>query len=82
MTNADYSRVVFAFVLSYTIMFSLGGRLLDAVGTRVGLAASVALWSLASAAHAFATGPVTLGASRFLLGIPGSDQRRRGVDAS
>jgi MFS transporter, ACS family, hexuronate transporter len=69
MTNADYSRVVFAFVLSYTIMFSLGGRLLDAVGTRVGLAVSVAVWSLASAAHAFATGPVTLGASRFLLGI-------------
>ena len=69
MTNADYSRVVFAFVLSYTVMFSLGGRLLDAVGTRVGLAASVALWSLASAAHAFATGPVTLGASRFLLGV-------------
>lgn len=69
MTNADYSRVVFAFVLSYTAMFSLGGRLLDAVGTRAGLAVSVAVWSLASAAHAFATGPVSLGASRFLLGV-------------
>jgi ACS family hexuronate transporter-like MFS transporter len=68
MNNTEYSRVVFAFVLSYTVMFSLGGRLMDAVGTRVGLAASVLLWSLASALHGIATGPWTLGISRFLLG--------------
>jgi ACS family hexuronate transporter-like MFS transporter len=50
-------------------MFSLGGRMLDAVGTRAGLAISVAVWSLASGAHAFATGPLTLGGLRLLLGI-------------
>lgn len=69
MSNTAYSRVVFAFVLSYTVMFSLGGRLMDRVGTRLGLALSVGLWSLASAAHALATGVWTLGASRFLLGV-------------
>ena len=69
MTNADHSRVVFAFVLSYTVMFSLGGRRLDAIATRVGLALSVAPSSGASVAHAFASGPVTSGASRFLLGV-------------
>lgn len=57
MTNAVYSRVVFAFVLSYTVMFSLGGRLMDRLGTRLGLLLSVAVWTAASAAHAFATGP-------------------------
>lgn len=69
MSNAAYSRVVFAFVLSYTVMFSLGGRLMDALGTRLGLALSVGLWSLASAAHALANGPWALGISRFVLGV-------------
>ena len=61
--------VVFAFVLSYTVMFALGGRLMDAVGTRMGLALSVAVWSVASAAHALANGAVMLGAARFFLGV-------------
>ncbi len=69
MSNTEYSRVVFAFVLSYTVMFSLGGRLMDRLGTKLGLALSVGLWSLASAAHSLATGAWTLGASRFLLGV-------------
>ena len=69
MSNAVYSRVVFAFVLSYTVMFSLGRRLMDALGTRVGLALSVGIWSLASAAHAFANGPWMLGTARFFLGV-------------
>ncbi len=69
MSNTEYSRVVFAFVLSYTVMFSLGGRLMDWLGTRLGLALSVGLWSLASAAHALAGGVASLGAARFLLGV-------------
>lgn len=69
MSNAVYSRVVFAFVLSYTVMFALGGRLMDALGTRLGLALSVGLWSVASAAHALANGPWVLGVSRFFLGV-------------
>jgi MFS transporter, ACS family, hexuronate transporter len=69
MSNAAYSRVVFAFVLSYTVMFALGGRLMDALGTRTGLALSVGVWSLASAGHALANGPWGLGISRFFLGV-------------
>jgi ACS family hexuronate transporter-like MFS transporter len=69
MSNAVYSRVVFAFVLSYTVMFALGGRLMDALGTRLGLALSVGVWSVASAAHALANGPWMLGTARFFLGV-------------
>ena len=69
MSNAVYSRVVFAFVLSYTVMFALGGRLMDALGTRLGLALSVGVWSIASAAHALANGPWMLGAARLFLGV-------------
>ncbi len=69
MSNTSYSRVVFAFVLSYTVMLVLGGRVLDAVGTRRGLTLAVGFWSLASAAHAFVTGPLSLGVARFFLGV-------------
>lgn len=69
MSNAAYSRVVFAFVLSYTVMFALGGRLTDALGTRLGLGLSVGVWSVASMAHALARGPLVLGISRFFLGV-------------
>ncbi len=93
MSNTGYSRVVFAFVLSYTLMLVFGGRVLDALGTRRGLTLAVGFWSLASAAHAFVTGPLTLGVARFLLGagegpaIPGAikgavewiDPKRRGL---
>ena len=93
MTNTSYSRVVFAFVLSYTIMLVLGGRVMDVLGTRSGLALSVGFWSVASAAHAFLVGPLSLGAARFFLGagegpaIPGAikgavewmDPKRRGI---
>lgn len=69
LSNTVYSRVVFAFQLSYTAMFALGGYILDRVGTRLGLALSLAIWSLASAAHAFVHGAVGLGAARFMLGL-------------
>jgi len=69
MSNSVYAKVIFAFVLSYTVMFALGGRLMDALGTRLGLALSVGLWSLASAAHSLATGPWSLAFARFFLGV-------------
>jgi len=69
MSNSAYSRVVFAFQLTYTVMFAVGGRLMDWLGTRVGMALSVAVWSLASGAHALVTGPLGLGVARFFLGL-------------
>lgn len=93
LSNTVYSRIVFAFVLSYTIMLALGGRLMDRFGTRRGLGYSVGFWSLASAGHALVTGPWSLGIARFFLGVgegpcfPGTtkgavewmDPKRRGL---
>lgn len=69
MDNTAYSHVVFAFQLSYTIMFSVGGRLIDRLGTRLGMALSLAVWSLASASHALVNGAMGLGLARFALGL-------------
>jgi ACS family hexuronate transporter-like MFS transporter len=69
MSNVAYSRVVFAFLLSYTIMNGISGPLIDRLGTRVGYALCMAWWSAASMLHGFARGAASLGAFRFLLGI-------------
>ena len=68
MSNVTYSRVVFGFLLSYTIMNGVSGPLIDRLGTRLGYALCIAWWSAASILHAFARGAVSLGVFRFLLG--------------
>jgi ACS family hexuronate transporter-like MFS transporter len=69
MSNVEYSRVVFAFMLAYTIMNGVSGPLLDRLGTRLGYALCMAWWSVAAVLHCFATGVWSLGAYRFLLGM-------------
>jgi ACS family hexuronate transporter-like MFS transporter len=69
MSNVDYSRVVFAFLLAYTVMNGVSGPLIDRLGTRLGYGLCVAWWSIAAALHALARGAVSLGAFRFLLGM-------------
>ena len=69
LDNAQYANVVAAFVLSYSLMFAVGGRFLDWVGTRRGMLLCVSLWTIASAAHAWVLNAWHLGLCRFLLGV-------------
>ena len=69
MSNVEYSRVVFAFMLAYTIMNGVSGPLIDKLGTRLGYALCIGWWSAAAVLHAFARGALSLGVFRFLLGV-------------
>ena len=69
MSNVDYSRVVSAFMVAYTIMNGVSGPLIDRLGTRLGYALCVGWWSLAAILQAAATGPLSLGLTRFLLAM-------------
>ena len=69
MSNQEYSRVVFAFLLAYTISNGFSGTVIDRLGTRLGYALCIAVWSAAAMLHSLAAGPVFLAFSRFLLGI-------------
>jgi ACS family hexuronate transporter-like MFS transporter len=68
LNDVTYSRAVFAFILSYTVMFTVGGRLIDRLGLRIGLALSVAVWSLASLVHSLVRNVWELGLALFFLG--------------
>jgi len=67
-TNTDFATVLIAFRLAYTIGQSVAGRLLDRLGTRRGLACSVAFYSVVASLTAAARGIVSFRIFRFLLG--------------
>jgi ACS family hexuronate transporter-like MFS transporter len=69
MSNVEYSRVVFGFLLAYTISNGFSGPLIDRLGTRLGYSLCMAWWSVAALLHALARGALSLGVFRFLLGI-------------
>ncbi|MBV9443307.1 MAG: MFS transporter, partial [Acidobacteriaceae bacterium] len=69
MSNVTYSRVLFAFLLSYTIMNAVSGPVIDRLGTKAGYALCIAWWSASSILHAFTRGALSLGVFRFLLGM-------------
>lgn len=69
MTNSQYAFVTQGFLVSYTVAFLLGGMVIDKLGVRWGLGASIFCWSVANALHALANTPNELAVCRFLLGL-------------
>ena len=69
MSATSYSRIVFAFMLAYTLMNGVSGRLLDRLGTRIGYGLTIAFWSGAEILNALSAGVLSLGIFQFLLGV-------------
>src|ERR1700722_4402340 len=69
ISAVSYSHIIFAFMVAYTIMNGISGRVLDKLGTRIGYAVTIAWWSAAEILQAFTAGAFSLGAFRFLLGM-------------
>lgn len=67
-TNSDYANLAIAFRVAYAIGQSLFGRLMDRVGTRRGLTATVIWYSLVSMCTSLARGFYSFATFRFLLG--------------
>jgi ACS family hexuronate transporter-like MFS transporter len=67
-SNRDFALVIFSFRLAYTLMQTVGGRILDRLGTRNGLTVTVLWYSAAASLTSLATGLWSFCAFRFLLG--------------
>jgi MFS transporter, ACS family, hexuronate transporter len=65
----QYGWVVFFFQLAYALMLPVAGRIIDRLGTRIGYALAVLVWSCAAMSHALANSAVQFAAARFALGI-------------
>lgn len=66
---AHYADIEWAFKLSYAIGMLFAGRVIDKLGTKIGYAFSLFLWSIAAVCHAFAKGVVGFSIARVFLGI-------------
>jgi MFS transporter, ACS family, hexuronate transporter len=69
ISNTAFSQLQAAFLVAYAVMYALGGKLLDVLGTRRGFLVIMLWWSLACASHGLATSFGMLAVSRFLLGM-------------
>lgn len=68
-TDSQWGYISASFMLAYAIGFPLSGWFIDKVGTRLGFALSLIVWSLAAASHAFARNVGEFMLARFALGL-------------
>ncbi len=82
LTDIQYSYVTSSFLVSYTIMYAVSGRVIDAIGVRKGLMLFVSAWSIATMLPAFARNLTSLAFFRFLLGASEPGNFPAGVRAA
>jgi ACS family hexuronate transporter-like MFS transporter len=68
-TEQQYSYIVMAFQFSYAIGLVIAGRMIDRIGTRLGYAIIMGIWSISAMAHSLATTALGFGIARFFLGL-------------
>lgn len=68
-SETDYSKIVMAFSAAYAIGLLGFGRIIDKIGTKLGYAISIVVWSLAAMAHALARTTFGFGIARAVLGL-------------
>jgi ACS family hexuronate transporter-like MFS transporter len=68
-SEIDYGYIVTAFQAAYAIGLLCAGAVIDRVGTRIGYALAVTLWSIAAMSHSFASSVISFATARFALGL-------------
>lgn len=68
-SDVEYGWVNTSFLISYALMFTVGGWLIDKVGAKTGLAVAVGVWSVANALHGVMNSFPQLVLFRFFLGM-------------
>jgi ACS family hexuronate transporter-like MFS transporter len=69
LTNFDYGLAVNAFLVAYMVVYIVGGRLADRLGSRRTFTLTICFWSVANMLHAVTQGLLSLSLYRALLGV-------------
>ena len=67
--ESDYAHIVMAFTASYALGYVIFGRIIDKIGTKLGLSLSLVIWSLAAMGHALAKSTMGFAFWRATLGL-------------
>ena len=83
-SEVAYGWIVFSFQTAYAIGLLTVGRLMDKVGTKIGFALSIIVWSIAAMGHAFAVGigVATFGIAAWIMTSFGYDPATSFMSAS
>src|SRR6267142_1720861 len=68
-SQAQYGDIVFYFQTAYAIGLLLSGPIIDRIGTKLGYALSLLIWSAAAMAHALVRSVTGFSIARFALGL-------------
>ncbi len=68
-SESDYALIITTFSAAYAIGLLFFGHIIDRIGTKIGYTVSVVFWSLAAMAHSLASGTLSFGFMRALLGL-------------
>ncbi len=67
--EVQYGNIVSAFQVAYALGLLLAGRFIDGVGTRLGYALAIALWTFATTGQSLARTVLAFAVARFVLGL-------------
>lgn len=68
-SEIEYGYIVTAFQAAYAIGLLCAGAIIDRLGTRIGYALAVAVWSIAAMSHSLASTAIGFATARFALGL-------------
>jgi ACS family hexuronate transporter-like MFS transporter len=68
-STVEYSYVVTAFLVAYTIGYLFCGAVIDRLGVKLAVIVALSAWSIAGMVHAFAASWIALAVCRFALGL-------------
>lgn len=80
-TEGDYAHIVFWFQVAYAAGYITFGRIVDAVGARLGYMLAIVIWTLSHMAHGLASGVASFALARFGLGVGESGNFPAGIRA-
>jgi MFS transporter, ACS family, aldohexuronate transporter len=69
LDTSDYANIVTLFMIGYAIGQSLFGKIFDMIGTRLGFAVAIVVWSVSIMLHAMVRTFTGLGIARFFLAL-------------
>ncbi len=68
-TESDYANIVIVFSIAYALGMVVAGYMVDRIGTKMGYAFSLTVWSLATVGNAFTSSVFGFGIARGALGV-------------
>ncbi len=80
-SESDFAGIIFWFQLAYAIGYLSFGKVVDALGARLGYTIAIVIWTISHVAHGFAGGVTSFAAARFGLGIGESGNFPAGIRA-